>query len=78
MQTPHFKFLESLVREVPLPPSAGSEVHWRTDLADQPSFSGFYPSGSRFCFICLLFCFHCILPNVWNCAVICISVVIML
>ncbi|VDO41438.1 unnamed protein product [Brugia timori] len=45
MQTPHFKFLESLVREIPLPPSAGSEVHWKTDLADQPSFSGFYPPG---------------------------------
>ncbi|VDN83713.1 unnamed protein product [Brugia pahangi] len=45
MQTPHFKFLESLVREIPLPPSAGSEVHWKTDLADQPSFSGFYSPG---------------------------------
>uniref|UniRef100_A0A8R1TYH0 CBFD_NFYB_HMF domain-containing protein n=1 Tax=Onchocerca volvulus TaxID=6282 RepID=A0A8R1TYH0_ONCVO len=43
MQIPHFKFLESLVREIPLPPSAGSEVQWKTDLADQPSFSGFYP-----------------------------------
>ncbi|KAL3985660.1 Histone-like transcription factor (CBF/NF-Y) and archaeal histone family protein [Acanthocheilonema viteae] len=43
MQTPHFKFLESLVREIPLPPSTGPELHWKTDLADQPSFSGFYP-----------------------------------
>ncbi|OZC07591.1 hypothetical protein X798_05386 [Onchocerca flexuosa] len=49
MQTPHFKFLESLVREIPLPPSAGSEVQWKTDLADQPSFSGFYPPGYWFC-----------------------------
>uniref|UniRef100_A0A915PMJ6 Transcription factor CBF/NF-Y/archaeal histone domain-containing protein n=1 Tax=Setaria digitata TaxID=48799 RepID=A0A915PMJ6_9BILA len=40
MQTPHFKFLEPLMREIPLPPSAGPEVHWRTDLPDQPSFSG--------------------------------------
>ncbi|KAM3716774.1 Dr1-associated corepressor [Dirofilaria immitis] len=45
MQTPHFKFLESLVREIPLPPSAGSEMQWKTDLADQSSFSGFYPPG---------------------------------
>ncbi|CAG9533853.1 unnamed protein product [Cercopithifilaria johnstoni] len=45
MQTPHFKFLESLVREIPLPPSAGPELHWKTDLADHPSLSGFYPPG---------------------------------
>ncbi|VDK76323.1 unnamed protein product [Litomosoides sigmodontis] len=45
MQTPHFKFLESLVREIPLPPSAGPELHWKADLSDHPSFSGFYPPG---------------------------------
>ncbi|VDM97119.1 unnamed protein product [Thelazia callipaeda] len=45
MQTPHFMFLESLMRDIPSPSTAGPEVHWRTDWPEHPSFSGFHSSG---------------------------------
>lgn len=45
LQNRHFMFLEPLMREIPLPPSAGPELPWRTDWVEQPSFSGFHAPG---------------------------------
>ncbi|VDN40983.1 unnamed protein product [Gongylonema pulchrum] len=47
LQNPHFMFLEPLMREVPLPSSAGFESPCGREWSDEkPTFSGFHLQGS--------------------------------